>query len=243
MPFDMNWHFPCRKLGPAFTLYLFAIGLKSVVQDRRLCSLREKAGNGQLHSAPAPKSQNNTKMSSGDIPNSTSPARSNKPGRTWNLTSELPCGTLLCIPWTLSEPLWNPRGTRLVQPLSPSRRTLAELAWAFLAFSCWGRKEYGCGSEPMVPFWGRCTTHVSLFFWDWDVHWGYGIWAHAHTRRRKEGVPHFKDGWGRHSSTGCLLLEGELFSGISCTENQTEAGLDFVALPLGVLSSNHQLAL
>ena len=22
---------------------------------------------------------------------------------------------------------------------------------------------YGCGSKPMVPFWGRCTTHLSLF--------------------------------------------------------------------------------
>ena len=22
---------------------------------------------------------------------------------------------------------------------------------------------YGCGSKPMVPFWGRCTTHFSLF--------------------------------------------------------------------------------
>ena len=21
----------------------------------------------------------------------------------------------------------------------------------------------GCGSKPMVPFWGRCTTHFSLF--------------------------------------------------------------------------------
>ena len=23
----------------------------------------------------------------------------------------------------------------------------------------------GCGSKPMVPFWGRCTTHFSLFEW------------------------------------------------------------------------------
>ena len=23
----------------------------------------------------------------------------------------------------------------------------------------------GCGSKPMVPFWGRCTTHFSLFQW------------------------------------------------------------------------------
>ena len=23
----------------------------------------------------------------------------------------------------------------------------------------------GRGSKPMVPFWGRCTTHFSLFWW------------------------------------------------------------------------------
>ena len=23
----------------------------------------------------------------------------------------------------------------------------------------------GCGSKPIVPFWGRCTTHFSLFRW------------------------------------------------------------------------------
>ena len=32
----------------------------------------------------------------------------------------------------------------------------------------------GCGSKPMVPFWGRCTTHFSRdFSGDWDVHRGY----------------------------------------------------------------------
>ena len=30
---------------------------------------------------------------------------------------------------------------------------------------------YGCGSKPMVPFWGRCTTHFGVYFTgDWDVH-------------------------------------------------------------------------
>ena len=39
----------------------------------------------------------------------------------------------------------------------------------------------GCGSKPMVPFWGRCTTHFSRdFSGDWDVHWGYGILTHGH---------------------------------------------------------------
>ena len=32
----------------------------------------------------------------------------------------------------------------------------------------------------MVPFWGRCTTHVRTdFSGDWDVHWGYGILTHG----------------------------------------------------------------
>ena len=34
---------------------------------------------------------------------------------------------------------------------------------------------YGCGAEPMVPFWGRCTPSLVYFSWDWDVHLGYGI--------------------------------------------------------------------
>ena len=39
----------------------------------------------------------------------------------------------------------------------------------------------GCGSRPMVPCWGRCTTHVrTCFSGDWDVHWGYGILTHGH---------------------------------------------------------------
>ena len=27
----------------------------------------------------------------------------------------------------------------------------------------WSPLVYGCGSKPMLPFWGRCTTHFSLF--------------------------------------------------------------------------------
>ena len=31
----------------------------------------------------------------------------------------------------------------------------------------------GRGSKPMVPIWGRCTTHFRTYFnGDWDVHWG-----------------------------------------------------------------------
>ena len=28
----------------------------------------------------------------------------------------------------------------------------------------------GCGSKPMVPFWGRCTTRLNYFCEDWDIH-------------------------------------------------------------------------
>ena len=35
---------------------------------------------------------------------------------------------------------------------------------------------FGCGSKPMVPFWGRRTTHFRAYFsGDWDVHWGYDL--------------------------------------------------------------------
>ena len=34
-------------------------------------------------------------------------------------------------------------------------------SWAVLA----ANKQSGCGSKPMVSFWGRCTTHFSLFQW------------------------------------------------------------------------------
>ena len=34
----------------------------------------------------------------------------------------------------------------------------------------------GCGSKPMVPFWGRCTTHFRTYFsGGWDVHRGYDL--------------------------------------------------------------------
>ena len=32
----------------------------------------------------------------------------------------------------------------------------------------------GCGSKPMVPFWGRCTTHLRLCG-DGDALWGTGF--------------------------------------------------------------------
>ena len=37
----------------------------------------------------------------------------------------------------------------------------------------------GCGSTPIVPSWGRCTTHFRTYFSGWDVHWGYGVLPHG----------------------------------------------------------------
>ena len=35
------------------------------------------------------------------------------------------------------------------------------------------RLSFGWGSKPMVPFWGRCTTHFRTYFsWEWEVYWG-----------------------------------------------------------------------
>ena len=45
----------------------------------------------------------------------------------------------------------------------------------------WETGQLGCGSKPMVPFLGRCTTHFRIYFsGDWDVHGGYGILTHDH---------------------------------------------------------------
>ena len=34
---------------------------------------------------------------------------------------------------------------------------------------------YGCGSKPIVPFWGRCTSIFVYLSGDWDVHSGYDL--------------------------------------------------------------------
>ena len=46
----------------------------------------------------------------------------------------------------------------------------------------------GHGSKPMVPFWGRCTTHFRTYFsGDWDVHWAQGFDPQpARSRHEKE---------------------------------------------------------
>ena len=35
-----------------------------------------------------------------------------------------------------------------------------------------GFPSYGCGSKPMVPFWGRAPPILVNFSGDWDVHLG-----------------------------------------------------------------------
>ena len=60
-----------------------------------------------------------------------------------------------------------------------------------------GKRRFGCGSKPMVPFWGRCTTHFKTYFsGDWDVHWGYGSLTHGHLREcAQQGSSHWRCTW------------------------------------------------
>ena len=58
----------------------------------------------------------------------------------------------------------------------------------------------GSGSKPMVPFWSWCTTHFSLFLWDWDVH-GTGFRPHGHVRLGFAGCAIFLGAFN-------LVLEG-----------------------------------
>ena len=56
----------------------------------------------------------------------------------------------------------------------------------------------GCGSKPMVPFWGGCTTHFSLF--EWGLGCSLGL-------RDFDPWPPFKDAAdGRNSPTGYQLV-------------------------------------
>ena len=43
----------------------------------------------------------------------------------------------------------------------------------------------GCGSKPMVPFWGRCSTHFSLFWWGLGCSLGYGILTRGQVTQTK----------------------------------------------------------
>ena len=75
--------------------------------------------------------------------------------------------------WVANPKLPRTKGKR---PSVASRRCgfylqLDVRLWAFLVNS--GRRSW---SNPMVPFWGRYTTHFSRdFSGDWDVHWGYDL--------------------------------------------------------------------
>ena len=63
----------------------------------------------------------------------------------------------------------------------------------------------GCGSKPMVPFWGRCTTHFTLFQWglgcSLEVR-GLDSWPGA-SKPRYLGVPEACFGSGRCVPRGC----------------------------------------
>ena len=98
------------------------------------------------------------------------------------------------------------------------------------------RAQRGCGSKPMVPLWGRCTTHFRTYFrGDWDVHWGYGstIWIlpHGHVRSvcvggaRRPGICP-ADG-GRHRLPGCETCQSGAWSLVHVRRGKA-------SLPLGL---------
>ena len=39
-------------------------------------------------------------------------------------------------------------------------------------FASYPKGRWGCGSKPMVPFWGRCTAHFSLIQWSFGMFTG-----------------------------------------------------------------------
>ena len=48
--------------------------------------------------------------------------------------------------------------------------------------------QHGCGSKPMVPFWGRCTTHFRTYFGGWiGMFTGNTIWMLIHDHRNRFG--------------------------------------------------------
>ena len=68
-------------------------------------------------------------------------------------------GVRLVWPWTTDRfPLWFKRNVR--QRHRDSRSVEAWDKATIFSTTLWLLPKYGCGSKPMVPFWGRCSTHV-----------------------------------------------------------------------------------
>ena len=55
-------------------------------------------------------------------------------------------------------------GSLFAQTIASGWRLDTSILYGFLKWvNDLGLSSFGCGSKPMVPFWGRCTTHFSLF--------------------------------------------------------------------------------
>ena len=83
---------------------------------------------------------------------------------------------LACQP---SNPMHQPRKMSFPSGLAVQRNRIT-FAFAFCprppkAGCRVSHKPQGCGSKPIVPFGGRCTSILAYFSGDWDVHWGYDL--------------------------------------------------------------------
>ena len=81
----------------------------------------------------------------------------------------------------LWEGLFSYLRKQVNQPVMPATSNPASHVSIHTAWPCWNTScanclQFGCGSKPMVPFWGRPAI-VVYFSGDWDVHWGY---THCH---------------------------------------------------------------
>ena len=88
-----------------------------------------------------------------------------------------------------------------------------------------GSEEFGCGSKPTVPFWGRCTTHFRTYFGgDWDVHWGSNqdFLTHGHFSGASTGFLPRVMGWAKSEvSQTSQSLETCTFSDMTRTPRPT----------------------
>ena len=95
--------------------------------------------------------------------------------------------------------------------------------------------------KPMVPFWGRCTTHCRTYFsGDWDVHWGYDLdfdpWPICETGKVRAN--HTSNGAvslastkptqeGKHGPDGAMRCSMEQVQGMNQSQNMYDlAGWD-----------------
>ena len=112
-------------------------------------------------------------------------------------------------------------------------------------FSC---SACGCGSNPMVPFWGRCTTYFRTYFSGWiGIFTGGTIWllTHGHVRGRcssawpadpESSSPRRRRSWCARWSQDRMPRDGACASGsiADWIQESRKLGVAFFFLPLFV---------